>query len=297
MKKLFGGINMTWLKLVIFAVVAAVYTAVVAIIPITRDTSFRDITISFEVWILFGVIIIMNSKSAVDSALKCFVFFLISQPLIYLIQVPFSHLGWGILGYYKTWFIWTLLTIPMGFVGYYMKMDKWWGLLILTPVLIFLAIYHYYGFFSYMLTYFPYRVISSLFCIVTMIMYPLVIFKDKKIRLAGLAISIVLILGTSGYAFIKGDSSYETVIMATGYTFDDTGLVITFDDSYSVRLKDESYGDVSISYNEDIEDYAIDAKFKKIGKTELIIESPSGEKVEIKIDIKSDSYKLTEKKD
>lgn len=296
MKKLFGGINLTWLKLIIFAVLAAVYTAVVAVIPITRDTSFRDITVTFEVWILFGVIIIMNSKSAIDSALKCFVFFLISQPLIYIFQVPFSDLGWDIIKYYKNWILWTILTIPMGFIGYYMKKNKWWGLLILTPVLIFLAVGHYYGFFTYMLTYFPYRVLSVLFVAATMIIYPLAIFKDKKIKMAGLAISIVLLLGTSAYGYIKGDSTYSTTIMSNGYTFDETDHVINFDDSYSVKLKDKSYGEVYITYMDELGDYVINADFKKIGKTELIITSPSGETTEIKIDIKSDSYKLTEKK-
>ena len=85
MKKLFGGINLTWKKLIIFAIIAGTYTAVMALLPITRDTSFRDIAIYFEWWILFGIIIISNSKSPLDSALKCFVFFLISQPLIYLV--------------------------------------------------------------------------------------------------------------------------------------------------------------------------------------------------------------------
>ena len=46
-KKLFGGIDLTWKKLVIFAVIAAVYTAAMAIIPITNNTSFRDITATF----------------------------------------------------------------------------------------------------------------------------------------------------------------------------------------------------------------------------------------------------------
>ena len=86
MKKLFGGIDLNWKKLIIFAIIAGVYTAIMAMLPIAKDTSFADITISFEVWILFGIFIIMNSKSAKDSALKCFVFFLISQPLVYLIQ-------------------------------------------------------------------------------------------------------------------------------------------------------------------------------------------------------------------
>ena len=88
-KKLFGEVNMTWPKVIIFAVVTAIYTALINQVPFLKDTSFRDIAISFECWILFAIIIIVNSKSGLDSALKTFVFFLISQPLIYLIEVPF----------------------------------------------------------------------------------------------------------------------------------------------------------------------------------------------------------------
>ncbi len=68
-KKLFGGIDLTWKKVIIFAVIAGAYTALMALLPAAKDTSFEDITISFEVWILFGIIIITNSRSAVDSAL------------------------------------------------------------------------------------------------------------------------------------------------------------------------------------------------------------------------------------
>jgi len=89
-------------------------------IPALKYTSFHAIVVTFEMWVLFGIIIIMNSKSNLDSAFKCFVFFLISQPLVYLLQVPFSWQGWGLFGYYKTWFIWTLLCFPMGFIGYFM---------------------------------------------------------------------------------------------------------------------------------------------------------------------------------
>lgn len=76
-KKLFGGIDFTWKKLIVFAIIVAIYTAAMAIIPITKDTSFRDIAATLEWWILFGVIIISNSKSPKDSAIKCFTFFLI----------------------------------------------------------------------------------------------------------------------------------------------------------------------------------------------------------------------------
>ena len=82
MKKLFGQLNLTWPKLVIFAVIAGVWTGAMAALPFTKDTSFADISISFEWWVLFGILIIVNSQSPVDSALKCFVFFLISQPLV-----------------------------------------------------------------------------------------------------------------------------------------------------------------------------------------------------------------------
>ena len=101
MKKLFGGINLTWKKLTIFALLSAIYTALVAIIPCLKYTSFHTIAVTFEVWIFFGIIIIMNSKSNKDAALKCFIFFLISQPLIYLFQVPFSHYGWELFKFYK----------------------------------------------------------------------------------------------------------------------------------------------------------------------------------------------------
>ena len=295
MKKLFGGINLTYPKLIIFALIAAVYTAVLAIIPVTRDTSFRDISISFEVWILFGIIIIMNSKSPVDSAIKCFLFFLISQPLIYLIQVPFSDMGWNIFIYYKYWFIWTLLTIPMGFIGHYMKKDKMWGLAILFPILILLA-YHYIGFLCETLTFFPYHIISTVFCLVTLILYPIVIFNDPKIKKVGLIISIVIILASSAYVFIKGDSSYKTSLMSNGYTIDETGEVINFDDTYKVYLKDKSYGELSIGYEDALEDYIINADFRKIGKTEFTIEAPDGTKKVFTIDIKRDTYSFKKKK-
>ena len=71
-KKLFGGINLTWSKLIIAAVIAGVIAAVIAIIPALHYTSFIGITVTFEVWILFGILIIMNSKSNLDAGLKCF---------------------------------------------------------------------------------------------------------------------------------------------------------------------------------------------------------------------------------
>lgn len=139
LKKLFGGIDLNWKKLLIFAVTIGIYTGIMALLPFTKDTSFRDIAGSLEWWVLFGIIIITNSKSPTDSALKCFVFFLISQPLVYLVQAPFSPMGFGLFNYYTYRFILTLFTLPMGYIGYYIKKGNIWSFLILTPILIVLT--------------------------------------------------------------------------------------------------------------------------------------------------------------
>ncbi len=286
MKKIFGEINLTWKKLIIFAIVCGVYTGIMAILPITRDTSFRDISITFEWWILFGILIIINSKSPKDSAFKCFIFFLISQPLVYLVQVPFYELKWEIFKYYPGWFVWTLCTIPMGFIGYYLKKDKWWGLFILTPILLFLG-YHYNGFLSETLSFFPNHLISTIFCLTTLIIYPLYIFKNKKVRIAGIIISIIIIITMSIFA-TANKSMYNTTILIS------SPEKVIFDNTYKVSLEDEKYGKVFIVYEKNIEDYMVNAEFNKTGKTKFIIESPQGEKHIFDLTINRSSYHIEE---
>ena len=179
MKKIFGGLNITWTRLVIFAIIIGISVGLLNSVPFLRDTTVSDIATYFDFWILCGILIIMNSKSNKESALKCFVFFLISQPLIYLVEVPFSHLGWQLFIYYKYWFIWTILTIPMGYIGYYMKKNKWYSLLIIIPMLVLLStsIESSLGGLIYS---FPHHLINLIFVLTTLIIYPLFIFDNKK---------------------------------------------------------------------------------------------------------------------
>lgn len=284
LKKLFGGIDLTWPRLIIAAVIAGAVTAAIAIIPVFQNTSFIAITVTFEVWILFGILIIMNSKSNLDSALKCFVFFLISQPLVYLIQVPFSWQGWGLFGYYRYWFLWTILCFPMGFVGYWMKKDKWWGLLILLPM-IGLTAYSYLAYFSDFLFERPRYLLISLFCICAMLLYPAAIFRSRKIRTVGVTISAVIIVAATALCLLK-PPVYSTEIMGSGEDH-------SFDDSYSVYLEDAKYGDVSIRGAGD--DCTVHAEFKRGGDTVLTLEAPSGEKTEYALHIERNSYDLTKK--
>ncbi len=288
LKKLFGGINFTWPKLVIFAVICGVYTGITTLIPGTADTSLRDISISFEWWILFALILIANSKSPLDSALKVFVFFLVSQPLVYLVQVPFHPDGFGLFRYYRPWFIWTLLTFPMAFVGHYMKKDKWWGLLILAPMLVFLG-YHYTGFLTEAVSFFPNHLLSAIFCAVTLILYPLVLFQDKKIRLAGLVISLVILVAMSVIGIASRHSAvYSTDLLSSGGEI----AGVEFDDTYQVRLADEKYGSASIIYEDSIQCYMIHADFTKTGQTQLVLESPTGEQYVYDLTIYRYSYDI-----
>ena len=282
-KKLFGGINLTWPKLIIAAIAAGAFTALMANIPALKYTSFHAIVVTFEMWVLFGIIIIMNSKSNLDSAFKCFVFFLISQPLVYLLQVPFSWQGWGLFGYYKTWFIWTLLCFPMGFIGYFMKKGKWWGYLILLPMIL-LTADSYSLYFSDFLFYAPKYILIWLFCGCVIIFYPVLIFENKRIKLVGavIGIGIVAVLTVLG---LLNPPIYSTTLMVGGGEN-------KFSEDYMVYLADERYGTAEMRYESGIEDYLIHCDFKRAGKTILTIEAPDGSRTDYEITIERDTYDL-----
>ncbi len=285
MKKVFGGINLTWPKVIIMAVLIGLYTGVMAMIPIARNTSLSDLAVTFEVWIFFGIFIIMNSKSPKDSALKCFIFFLISQPIVYLIQ---DVINGSILfkTYYKYWFIWTIFTIPMGYIGYYMKKDRWWGALILTPILLLLGM-EYSRYFSSMMYQFPRHLLTTIFCFATLIIYPLAIFKNKKPRYICLVVSIVLIVIISILSLIK-PHVYSTDILLNEEKYH-------FDSSCSVKIGDSKYGDLSIKYDNNLDDYLVHADFKHAGKTEFEITCPDKEKLVFDLIIKDYTYDIEQR--
>ena len=258
MKKIFGGINLTWKKIIIFAVITGIYTAIMAIIPITKDTSFRDIAINFEWWVLFGIIIICNSKSPLDSALKCFVFFLISQPLVYLIQVPFSSLGFGIFNYYKYWFLWTLACFPMGFIGYYIKKKNWLSVIILLPMLLLLA-FHGIGYLSSVIEKFPYHLLSCIACVIFIVLIVWNLFDKITYKITSLAI---VLIATIIYGILNGGvigSTYETYISLDSYNIEFVGEV------YISEFAGTKQGDVTIASKVD-DVYTLKLNGRKNGK-------------------------------
>lgn len=191
--KLFGGLNMSWLAVILFAVAAAAVTCVFLIVPVFLHTSFINMGTTFEAWILFAVIIMSNCKKPLESALKTFVFFLISQPLIYLIQVPFSSMGWQLFTYYKYWFIWTLLTFPMAFAGWYIKKKNWLSLLILSPVLMYLT-YTSIDSFIFTFKHFPQQLITAIFCLLQVLLYLYAFTSSIWQKLLGLFVPVAAVI-------------------------------------------------------------------------------------------------------
>lgn len=260
--KLFGGIKMSWLKVIIFAVTTALITTIFLVVPIFKDTSFYEMGVAFESWILFAIIIMVNCEKPLESASKTFVFFLISQPLIYLFQVPFYEDRWDIFMFYPYWFKLTLLTFPMAFVGWFVKKRNWLSLLILSPMIILLTLlgvrYMQWALFN-----FPDHIISAIFCFAQIILYLYAFFDDWKKKILGL---IPFIVGS-----IMLIVSFNKINISESRPLPDSP---SLSQSAAIELEDRSYGEANFI---DAGKGFVKVHMKKIGSTTLKV--TDGEKV------------------
>lgn len=194
MKRLFGGLKMNWLSVILFAVLAGIYTGTVLLVPFLKNTSFQDIGISYEWWVIFAVIIVVNCEKNWEAMLKCFVFFLISQPLVYLIEVLFGTLPMemGLYYYRSFWLPKTFLTLPGGFIAYYCKKQNLLGGMILglgNTIQAALGVFYL----GSMIRSFPYHLLSGVVCIASILVMSCSIQKQKKYRLTAILLPIVLV--------------------------------------------------------------------------------------------------------
>ena len=151
------------------------------------------IAVTPEWWVLPAVLIIVNSKKPLEAALKTFVFFLISQPLVYLFQVPFSSMGWGLFGYYRYWFMITLLTFPGGFIAWYIKKDKWYSALILSVATIYLVITGM-SYIAEIAENFPNHLLTIIYCFGIIPIFIFAIFRDKIPRIISAALTTISLI-------------------------------------------------------------------------------------------------------
>lgn len=195
LSKIFFSINMTMKKVVVLAIGSALFSSVMLIIPFTSHTSLANPGTHLEFWIVLALIIIINCNSEIEAIIKTFVFFLISQPLIYLIQVPFVEMGWGIFRYYPRWFIFTLLTIPGSYIAYQVKKDIIIGSFVLGLATAFLAFSSFY-FLSTTLDQFPKYLISTIFCMYFAFALVKTLLHKKVNRIIGYSmVAIGILLG------------------------------------------------------------------------------------------------------
>lgn len=244
LRRLFSGIEMTWPRIIIAAVLVAVYTAAVLLIPAFAQTSVRDIGGDIPCWILFAMIIIANCKTPKEAAAKTFVFFLISQPLIYLFQVPFSEKGWSLFAYYPPWAVWTVLTVPMAFIGWHTRKTGWLAPIILSAMTVLLAdmaVSYFYGFLKFP----PYKILSCIACLIFIFMLIEGILPEKKQRVlawtvvAAALTLCVLITFRSGVVLGAGN-----VILPEGVRYSDVASVEVADDEIAAARLDDSAQEV-----------------------------------------------------
>ena len=251
--RLYGGLNMSWIAVIAFAVGAAVLTAVFLIVPLFKNSSLERMGVTLEAWIFFAVILMANCKKPLESACKTFVFFLVSQPLIYLLQVPFSSLGWGLFGYYKYWFIWTLATFPMAFVGWYIRKKNWLSLLILAPVLCFLTV-EYVSAFQTAARAFPRLIVTALFCLGQVLLYLFVFTKNAAQKLLGFLLPLAAALVI---AFVRP----QTAINSTQFLPDEPVLT-----DAAVAVAEEG-GGAAVSVERTGQDSMVRIQAERFGET------------------------------
>ena len=196
---------MSWWKVLLFAVAVGVYTGVVMMIPVLENTSFQDIGITYEWWVIFAVIIVVNCNKSWEAMLKCFVFFLVSQPVIFGVEVIFGHLALDQAWYYLStiWLIEIILTLPGGFIAYFCKKQNLLGSVILglgNTIQAGLAL-HYLG---TTIQHFPHHLLSGIVCIASIFVMSFFIQKQKKYRLVSILLPVVLVAAIVVYAKITG---------------------------------------------------------------------------------------------
>lgn len=192
-EKIFGGLTMSWSVVFLFALATAVITTVFLVFPVFKDTSFEKMGETMEAWVLFAVIIMANCKKPLESALKVFVFFLVSQPLIYLFQVPFSYMGWELFMYYGYWFVLTLLTFPGAFIGWFINKKNYMSAVIFLPVM-FLLLLTGYGAFTDAINAFPHMIVTALFCLFQIVLYCYVFLPGIKKRAVALVVPVIVLM-------------------------------------------------------------------------------------------------------
>lgn len=204
MKKLYGNLKMSWIHIILFALAAGAYTGFVMLVPLLKDTSFQDIGVLYEWWVIFAVIIVVNCKRSWEAMLKCFVFFAISQPLVFLVEGIFGTLTYELgISYLRSWIRPILMTLPGGFIAYYCKKQNLLGAVILglgNTIQTFMGV-HYV---AEVVRHFPYHILSAIVCFLSVIVMTVAIQKKNQNRIVAILIPVAATLLLFAFLHLTG---------------------------------------------------------------------------------------------
>lgn len=206
MKKIsaaFGGLPMTWPIVCGFAVIIGVYVGIINQIPILHDTSFQDIAVTLEWWVLFAVLIVSNCRSAWEAGLKCLVFFLISQPIISLVELPTIGLDKALYYYTGIWLPISLLTLPGGAIAFLAKRQNVLGAAILGVGNTIVALMGV-SYFQQILKVFPRHLLTVASCAAIVAVTILGMQKKRRTRLLSAAITVLLTAVIAAWTVMNG---------------------------------------------------------------------------------------------
>lgn len=249
-KNFFYKQNLTWFKIIVISIISGVITGLIPLIKILNNTSIHNIAVCFEMWIFLAMFIILNSKKPLEAGLKTFVFFLISQPLCYLVQVPFYRDGFGIFMYYPYWAKLTILTFPGAIIAWYTKKENWISVAIIS-VTLFILNFELIEHFNTLIKYFPHQLLAVIFISFEIILFIKMIFNDKKKRIGLYIISLVFFVFASFYTVYSNEASKNPDYVAVCF--------LEKDNEYSIVKKDEI---VDVEFDENV----IRAKTKECGE-------------------------------
>lgn len=257
-KKMFGGIEMTWKLLLVYSVLNGVIVGLLNCVPFLEGTSLVAPAVSYEYWFVAALFVITNCKSAKETMLKTFIFFLISQPLIYLVEVPFKPLGWELFRYYKIWFLPTIMTIPGSWIAYQVRRDNVLSSLILsvaTGFLFFTGIGSVKG----CIASFPKGLLTISFCIAFAIILIQTLLNKKSTRIIAYICSLLLAAALAFYAFtIQSERT--------------AGTSLDSDHQWELVQADE---DVTV----EVRDGFMTVTGKKNGSYQIVLQNEEGERM------------------
>ena len=282
LKKVFGGIKMTWPRLILFAVISGLITGLIALL-VPEGNSFRQIAVTFEAWIVLAIIVVVNCDKPLEAACKTFVYFLISQPLVYLVQVPFNSMGFGLFKYYYPyWFYWTIATIPGAFIAWFIKRDDWIAAIILSVALAMLILIGS-GYLRDVIRKPPQYLISALFCFGSVPLLILVILHRKNPRFIAMGISVLALIVCLFLTFRSGANT-----ITVGVSLNKEQYPVTSE--WTVRLADPDNGTVSLFIGDEIISSCVTVNITDINKSaDVILIDPEGKEYLLPASIEKDS--------